>query len=140
MVSRRTRTCGPSTSVDPDDPGNLETTLWTCTGIRWDISKDGAYIIVGAPLNVSGRGHVSVYTLSGTDFVFKGRPLVRDVIEPEFGRQVSITDNGLAFVTNAGASATSAGKLIKYLFENNIWVEFATIATSTVPNLRFGNQ
>ena len=98
-----------------------------------DISKDGAYIIVGAPLNVSGRGHVSVYTLSGTDFVFKGRPLVRDVIEPEFGRQVSITDNGLAFVTNAGASATSAGKLIKYLFENNIWVEFATIATSTVP-------
>ena len=102
-------------------------------GYSVDISKDGASIIVGAPLNVSGRGHVSVYTLSGTDFVFNGKPLVRDVIEPEFGRQVSITDNGLAFVTNAGASATSAGKLIKYLFENNIWVEFANIATSTVP-------
>ena len=102
-------------------------------GYAVDISKDGASIIVGAPPpSNAGYGHVSVYSLSeSADFIFRGKPLVRNN-EPEFGRQVSITDNGLAFVTNAGASATSAGKLVKYLFENNVWLEFATV-TSTVP-------
>ena len=98
-----------------------------------DISKDGAHITVGAPLNTTGRGHVSVYTVSGTNFVLKGDPLIRDVSEPEFGREVSISDTGNNIVTNAAATVGGAHKVVKYIYENNAWSEFGSGIAYTTP-------
>jgi hypothetical protein len=98
-----------------------------------DISKDGAHITVGAPLNTTGRGHVSVYTVSGTNFVLKGDPLIRDVSEPEFGREVSISNTGNNIVTNAAATVGGAYKIVKYIYENNAWSEFGSGIAYTTP-------
>jgi len=98
-----------------------------------DISKDGAHITVGAPLNTTGRGHVSVYTVSGTNFVLKGDPLIRDVSEPEFGREVSISNTGNNIVTNAAATVGGAHKIVKYIYENNAWSEFGSGIAYTTP-------
>lgn len=96
-----------------------------------DISKDGLHVVVGSPLNVTGQGHVSVYTLSGENFILKGNAIISST-EPEFGRYVSITDTGLDFVTNAGASASSAGRVVRYRYSGNLWYQFAD-KTFTVP-------
>ena len=96
-----------------------------------DISKDGAHIAVGSPLNVTGIGHVSVYTLSGANFILKGKVIVSSSAKPEFGRDVSITDTGLAFVTNAGASVSGAGSLMEYRF-SDLWYK-STERSFSVP-------
>tara|TARA_B100000405_G_scaffold46523_2_gene30619 strand:- start:2698 stop:15018 length:12321 start_codon:yes stop_codon:yes gene_type:complete len=96
-----------------------------------DISKDGTHVAVGSPLNVTGQGHVSVYTLSGENFILKGNAIISST-EPEFGRYVSITDTGLDFVTNAGASASSAGRVVQYRYAGNLWYQFVN-QTFTVP-------
>ena len=96
-----------------------------------DISKDGTHVAVGSPLNVTGQGHVSVYTLSGENFILKGNAIISST-EPEFGRYVSITDTGLDFVTNAGASASSAGRVVQYRYSGNLWYQFVN-QTFTVP-------
>ena len=93
-------------------------------GYSVDISKDGVHIIIGSPIvNTFYRGHVSVFELSGDNYILKGSPLLRDSSEPEFGRIVSISSDGNYFVTNSGASNTGGQKVVYYKYLNNAWVE-----------------
>ena len=107
----------------------------TLYGYSVDITKDGTHIVIGS------REDVSVFELSENTYTLKGGTLSRTGNDSDFGRIVSISDDGNSILTNV-ITSFGLNKVVYYNYINNTWEEYGTyIDTGSVnPGLQLSGD
>ena len=99
-------------------------------GWSLDVSNDGKYVAVGAPVSDDTTGRVRVYWWDGITWVQVGSDLVGDTALNRFGESVSLSTDGSVLAVGARGTAIDPGIVAIYRLSNDgEWIrDSATIA------------
>jgi len=108
-------------------------------GISVDISSDGSYAVMGAPLaTVSGNNYVGTtffFSRNDSTWVFDGKldtPYGNNQVDERFGYSVDISEDAKTLCISAYKEDTNAvdgGRIYIYARENNKWVNTQEITS-----------
>ena len=98
------------------------------------LSADGLTVAIGAPVNGSSRGQVTVFSWNGSSWVAKGSALIGSATNTQFGYAVSLSADGDTLAVGAPNETSSTGKVYVYEWDasTTAWSTPVTIAGAEV--------